>query len=94
MIETNFPSAKTVNMGKINAYVRYALINIPRLFRFYDEKSVPFHFYHYQGRQRSNAVMVNILINGGKNTANQSGKKQNKKKQSRIESSARKQSNA
>ncbi|ORE04868.1 hypothetical protein BCV72DRAFT_188949, partial [Rhizopus microsporus var. microsporus] len=74
-IETGFPSAKTVDMEKTNAYVTYDLINIPRLFRFYDEKSAPFRFYDYQGRQRSNAEMANILINGGK--------KYNKTKQSR-----------
>ncbi|KAG1173002.1 hypothetical protein G6F70_006985 [Rhizopus microsporus] len=52
---TGFSLAKTVDMEKTNAYVTYALINVPRLFRFYDERSAPFRFYDYQGRQRSSA---------------------------------------
>lgn len=84
MIETDFHLAKTVDMEKINVYVRYSLINIPRLFRFYDENSAPFCFYNYQGRQRSNAEMTNILIN-----RRTKYNKPKRKKQSRIGSNAK-----
>ncbi|CEI99199.1 hypothetical protein RMCBS344292_13291 [Rhizopus microsporus] len=84
-IKTGFSLAKTVDMEKTNAYVTYALINVPRLFRFYDERSAPFRFYDYQGRQRSNAEIANILINGGKkyNKTKQNRKHRKKKEEAR-----------
>jgi hypothetical protein len=41
-------------------------VHLPLFFQFYNYKSAPFRFYDYQGRQRSNAEMANILLNGGK----------------------------
>ncbi|ORE00684.1 hypothetical protein BCV72DRAFT_310753 [Rhizopus microsporus var. microsporus] len=57
------------------------------LFRFYDEKSAPFRFYDYQGRQRSNAEMANILISGGKkyNKTKQNRKQRKKKRKKKQE---------
>ena len=81
-------------MEKTNAYVTYALVNIPHSFRFYDEKSAPFRFYDYQGKQRSNVEMANILINGGKKynkakrkKTKQSRKQRKKKRKKRQENS-------
>ena len=65
-IETNLPTAKTVNNEKFQERIRYLLVHLPRLFQFYSYKSAPFRFNDYQGRQRANAEMANILINGGK----------------------------
>ncbi|CEG75627.1 hypothetical protein RMATCC62417_10637 [Rhizopus microsporus] len=93
-IETGFPSAKTVNMEKTNAYVTYALINIPRLFHFYDEKPAPFCFYDYQGRQRSNAEMANILINGGKKYSKTKRKKTKQNRKQRKKKRKKKQENS
>jgi hypothetical protein len=44
---------------------------LPVLFEFYSFKSAPFKFHDYQGKQRSNAEMANILINGGKKNITQ-----------------------
>ncbi|GAA5806839.1 hypothetical protein MFLAVUS_000187 [Mucor flavus] len=66
IIETNFPSPRTVNNGKRDTYVSYALKYAPELFTFYNERSSALRFHNYQGRQRSNAEMANILLNGDK----------------------------
>ena len=57
---------RTVNNEKFQERIRYLLVHLPRLFQFYSYKSAPFRFNDYQGRQRANAEMANILINGGK----------------------------
>lgn len=51
---------------RIRQYVEYILTHIQALFRFYNFESAPFRFYGYQGRQRANDEMANILMNGGK----------------------------
>ncbi|GAA5815664.1 hypothetical protein MFLAVUS_009177 [Mucor flavus] len=64
IIEANFPSPRTVNNGKWDTYVAYALKYAPELFNFYNERSSAFRFHNYKSRQRSNAEMANILLNG------------------------------
>ncbi|CEG65166.1 hypothetical protein RMATCC62417_02003 [Rhizopus microsporus] len=81
-------------MEKTNACVTYALISIPRLFRFYGEKSALFRFYDYQGRQRSNAEMANILINGGKKYNKTKRKKAKKNRKQRKKKIKKKQENS
>ena len=36
------------------------------MLQFYSQKSAPFAFYNYQGCQRANAEVANIILNGGK----------------------------
>jgi hypothetical protein len=80
-IETNIPTSKTVNKEKCKERFRYVLDHLPVLFEFYSFKSARFRFHDYQGKQRSNAEMANILINGGKkyNPAKRKNTKKNRK---------------
>lgn len=82
-IETDFPSPKTVNNEKWNTYVAYALKYAPELFSFYNERSAAFRFHDYQGRQRANAEMANILLNGGKKYNKTKRKKTKKNRRQR-----------
>ncbi|KAI9274028.1 hypothetical protein EDC94DRAFT_117097 [Helicostylum pulchrum] len=67
-IETNIPTAKTVNLETYKVHITYLLKHLPRLLQFYSQESAPFSFYGYQGRQRANAEAANTILNGGKNT--------------------------
>ncbi|KAL0582109.1 hypothetical protein ABG067_008204, partial [Albugo candida] len=65
-IETNIPTAKKTNLETYEAHITYLLEHLPALLQFYSHKSAPFAFYNYQGRQRANAEVANIVLNGGK----------------------------
>ncbi|KAI9254105.1 hypothetical protein EDC94DRAFT_243142 [Helicostylum pulchrum] len=65
-IETNIPTAKTVNLETYKVHITYLLEHLPRLLQFYSQESAPFSFYDYQGRQRANAEVANTILNGGK----------------------------
>ncbi|GAA5811008.1 hypothetical protein MFLAVUS_004437 [Mucor flavus] len=66
VIETNLPTAKTVNYQRLQERTHYLLLHLPRLFDFYSYKYAYFRFHDYRGRQRANAEVANLLINGGK----------------------------
>jgi len=70
-IETNIPTSKTVNKEKCKERFRYVFDHLPFLFEFHSFKSASFKFHDYQRKQRSNAEMANILINGGKKNITQ-----------------------
>ncbi|CEP17420.1 hypothetical protein [Parasitella parasitica] len=65
-IESQIPTAKTVNMTRTKQYIEYILANIQSSFRFYNFQSAPFRFYDNQGKQRANAEMANILLKDGR----------------------------
>jgi hypothetical protein len=79
-IETQIPSPKTLNIDELTKYVNYILTHLDTLFTFYNEKSAPFRFYDYQGRQRANDELANMLIDGGKKY-NKKRRKKNQKEQ-------------
>ncbi|KAI8887428.1 hypothetical protein K501DRAFT_175754, partial [Backusella circina FSU 941] len=85
--ETNIPSPKTDASEELIKYVEYALTLIDSLFGFYSEKSVPFRFYDYQGRQRCNDEIVNIFIDGEKKY-NKARRKKTKKQKARNDEKA------
>lgn len=64
-------------------HIQYMLANIQALFRFYNQQVTPFGFYDYQGRQRANAEMTNILLTGGKKHNKAKRKKTYKNKRRR-----------
>jgi hypothetical protein len=80
-IETNIPSPKTVDPTKFSLYLTYILQNLDTLFSFYSHRSAAFRFHDYQGRQRTNAEVANILLQGGKkyNKRNRKKTKKNRK---------------
>jgi hypothetical protein len=79
-IETGIPPPKTVDMARITNYVKYMLTHLDTLFEFYNYKSAKFRFHNYQGRQRANDELANMLIDGGKkyNKARRKKTKRNK----------------
>jgi hypothetical protein len=79
-IETQIPSPKTVKPDDLNNYIKYMLTHIDVLFDFYNERSAPFNFHNYQGRQRANDELANMLIDGRKkyNKARRKKTKRNK----------------
>lgn len=79
-MESQIPTAKTVSIDRMMEHIRYMLMNLERLFRFYNYQSAPFRFYDYQGRQRANDEMANILLNGGKKYNKSKRKKTNRNK--------------
>jgi hypothetical protein len=80
-IETQIPSPKTLNIDELTKYVNYILTHLDTLFTFYNEKSAPFRFYDYQGRQRANDELANMLIDGGKKYNKKRRKKTKRNKQ-------------
>jgi hypothetical protein len=81
-IEDGITSPKTVRISVMEKHVQYMLDHLDKLFLFNNERSAPFIFYAYQGRQRANAEMANILIDGGKKYCKRRRKctKKNRKK--------------
>jgi hypothetical protein len=67
-------------MAKITNYVKYMLTHLDTLLEFYNYKSAKFRFHNYQGRQRANDELANMLIDGGKkyNKARRKKTKRNK----------------
>jgi hypothetical protein len=56
-IEANISSPKTVNPFQIIIFQ-----NLNALFSFYSRRFAAFRFHDYQGRQRTNALLTNILL--------------------------------
>jgi hypothetical protein len=53
-------------MDKITNYIKYLLTHVDTLFEFYNHRSANFRFHDYQGHQRANDELANMLIDGGK----------------------------
>ncbi|CEI96835.1 hypothetical protein RMCBS344292_10985 [Rhizopus microsporus] len=79
-IESQIPTPKTIDLDRMKQHIGYMLNNIESLFRFYNFLSAPFRFYAYQGTQRANAEMANILLNGGKKYNKSKRRKTNRNK--------------
>jgi hypothetical protein len=62
-VERGIPTLKTANFVQ---YVDYVLLNLDVLLRFYDGRFTSLRFLNYIGRQRADAELANIFVNGGK----------------------------
>ncbi|KAI8967934.1 hypothetical protein BDF20DRAFT_897922, partial [Mycotypha africana] len=66
-IETNLPTCKTVHSEiQYKLYLSYVLRHIQSLHEFYGFNSAKFIFNDYQGRQRADEELANMLLDGGK----------------------------
>ncbi|KAI7906953.1 uncharacterized protein BX663DRAFT_426290 [Cokeromyces recurvatus] len=82
-IESRIPTTKTSNPERFLDYVQYLFDNINTLFNFYNSSTAKKRFQLYQGRQKAQETMVNMLINGDTkyNRSRRNKKRQKKKKQ-------------
>lgn len=64
--ERDITTYKTANMDTFILYIHSVLNNIDILSRFYGDRFTSLRFLNYIGRQRADAEMVNIFVNGGK----------------------------
>jgi hypothetical protein len=83
VIESQFPTAKTIRETQYHDYVRHFFMNKDALFNFYGEEGGERRFYDYQGRQRAIEESANILINGGKKYNRRKRKKTKKNLETR-----------
>ncbi|KAI9483395.1 MAG: hypothetical protein EXX96DRAFT_616383 [Benjaminiella poitrasii] len=58
------PTSKTVRASKYNTYLRYVLEHLETLFSFCGSKFTPFSMYAYQGKQKTNEEIANMLLDG------------------------------
>ncbi|KAI8967903.1 hypothetical protein BDF20DRAFT_195597 [Mycotypha africana] len=65
-IESSLPSPKVVSKEAYIVYLKYTLQHLQTLFDFYSFKSAQFNFNNYQGKQRADAEVANVLIDGGR----------------------------
>ncbi|KAI8987895.1 hypothetical protein BDF20DRAFT_852726 [Mycotypha africana] len=80
-IETNLPTCKTVHSEiQYKLYLSYVLRHIQSLHEFYGFNSAKFIFNDYQGRQRADEELANMLLDGGKKYNPRKRKKTNKNK--------------
>ncbi|KAI9476593.1 MAG: hypothetical protein EXX96DRAFT_541081 [Benjaminiella poitrasii] len=61
-LESNMPTSKTVRVFKYSTCLQYVLEHLQTLFSFYGSKSAPFSIYEYQGKQRANEEIANMLL--------------------------------
>lgn len=87
-IESCIPSPKTANASSYSFFVIYMLAHFQRLFDFYGFPFGHHRFNLYQGRQRAEEMMVNILVNGtskyDRTRRKRSKKKKQKKKKKKL----------
>ncbi|KAI8970482.1 hypothetical protein BDF20DRAFT_127597, partial [Mycotypha africana] len=80
-IETNLPTCKTVHSEiQYKLYLSYVLRHIQSLHEFYGFNSAKFISNDYQGRQRADEELANMLLDGGKKYNPRKRKKTNKNK--------------
>ncbi|KAL1931690.1 hypothetical protein VTP01DRAFT_9833 [Rhizomucor pusillus] len=66
-IESKFPSAKNADITRYSEYVRYLFLHLETLFTFYCfHNDAERRFRAYQGKQRAQEELVNVIVNGGK----------------------------
>lgn len=65
-IETNYPTGKTSNIERYRYHVDYFFSHREVLFSFYGLEDAERRFRDYQGRQRAQEEIANMLINGGR----------------------------
>ncbi|OZJ06030.1 hypothetical protein BZG36_01106 [Bifiguratus adelaidae] len=65
-IEQTMPTGKTADHDQYCARVEYVVENLDPFFNFYSFASASKHFYDYQGRQRAQEELANVLVNGGR----------------------------
>lgn len=81
-IESNFPSAKTADITRYSEYVRYLFLHLETLFTFYCfDNDAERRFRAYQGKQRAQEELVNVIVNGGKkyNSAKRKHRRRNRR---------------
>ncbi|KAI8082320.1 hypothetical protein BDF21DRAFT_361394 [Thamnidium elegans] len=64
--EQRITTHKTANLERFLEYVHSVLNNLDILLQFYDHRFTALRFLNYIGRQRADAEMVNIFVNGSK----------------------------
>ncbi|KAI9478562.1 MAG: hypothetical protein EXX96DRAFT_450598, partial [Benjaminiella poitrasii] len=79
-IEAAIPSPKVSNKANYVVYATYMLTNLQMLLDFHGYKSAQFNFNSYQGKQRVDSEVTNILLDGGKKYNIWKRKNINKKK--------------
>ncbi|KAI8977462.1 hypothetical protein BDF20DRAFT_821169 [Mycotypha africana] len=91
-IESSLPSPKVVSKEAYIVYLKYTLQHLQTLFDFYSFKSAQFNFNNYQGKQRADAEVANVLIDGGRkyNRRKRKHTNRNKKRKRRLKNGQKK----
>lgn len=65
-LEALLPTRKTSSLTRLQEYITTCCMILPVLCKRYDARYTALRFLDYQGKQRAQDELVNILINGGK----------------------------
>lgn len=89
-IETEFPTAKTADIEVYHRHVEYFFLHKDSIFTFYNAEDAERRFRNYQGKQRAQEELANMLINGGRKYNKKKRKHRNKNRKCRKRQRQRK----